>query len=234
MFEITTIASGSTGNCYIVDDGQTKLMIECGITAKAIRKACGGSLPNVHGCLISHEHKDHCKAIKDVLKAGIDCHMSEGTKKAIGTGHHRARVCEQRRRFEVGTMKVIPFVTQHDAAQPLGFLIDSGDSRLLFATDTYYLRYRFPGLTHIMVECNYSHAILEENVNSGAVPAMLRKRVMRSHFELGNVKKFLLANSMASVEEIHLIHISGQNGDAELFRGEVQGTTGKPVFYHKK
>ena len=94
--------------------------------------------------------------------------------------------------------------------------------------------YRFPGLTHILVECNYSHAILEENVNAGKVPAMLRKRVMRSHFELGNVKKFLLANSMSSVEEIHLIHISGQNGDPELFRGEIQGATGKPVFYHKK
>ena len=232
MFEITTIASGSTGNCYIIDDGHSKLMIECGIAAKKIRNACGGSLPGVCGCLISHEHQDHCKAVNDILRVGIDCHMSEGTRKALGIDHHRVRVCREKVQFEVGTMEVVPFVTQHDAAQPFGFLIDSGGSRLLFATDTYYLRYQFPGLTHIMVECNYSHEILEENVNSGAVPAVLRKRVMRSHFELENVKKFLLANDMSAVEEIHLIHISGQNGDPGLFKSEIQGATGKPVFYH--
>jgi len=234
MFKITTIASGSTGNCYIIDDGQTKLMLECGIPVKAIRGACGGSLPDVQGCLISHEHQDHCKAVNHMHRAGINCHMSAGTKKALGIGHHRARVCGEKKQFKVGTMAVTPFKVQHDAAQPFGFLIDSGPSRLLFATDTYYLKYRFPGLTHIMLECNYSHEILEENVNSGAVPAAIRKRVMRSHFELGNVKKFLQANDMSAVEEIHLIHISSQNGDPGLFCRDVQGVTGKPVFYHHK
>jgi phosphoribosyl 1,2-cyclic phosphodiesterase len=56
MIEIETLASGSTGNCYIVSDGKTKIMIECGITIKKIREKWGFKIHEISGCLISHEH----------------------------------------------------------------------------------------------------------------------------------------------------------------------------------
>lgn len=56
-----------------------------------------------------------------------------------------------------------PFETEHDAAEPCGFLIDntSGD-RLVFITDSYYVKYRFPNVTHMMIEANYSKDVIDE------------------------------------------------------------------------
>ena len=78
-----TIASGSAGNCYRITDGTTSILIECGIPIKDIRSGLGYQLSEISACLISHEHKDHCVAIKDILKLGIDCYMSQGTKEAL-------------------------------------------------------------------------------------------------------------------------------------------------------
>jgi phosphoribosyl 1,2-cyclic phosphodiesterase len=230
MLEIQTIASGSAGNCYIITSGKSKIMIECGITAREIRKTIGFKLSEVLACLVSHEHKDHCKAVKDITKAGIDVYMSPGTAEEIGIESHRIRPCFPMNPFRVGPFTVLPFDVQHDAKQPLGFLIQSGSDKLVFVTDSYYCRYRFKGLTHIMIECNYSLGILEQNIADGLVPGAIRSRIIRSHFELENVKDFLSANDLSAVEEIHLIHISSGNGDPDRFRREIQESTGKPTY----
>src|SRR5690606_20594303 len=122
--------------------------------------------------------------------------------------------------------------TQHDAQEPLGFLLHSraSNERLLYATDTYYIRYKFPGLTHIMVECNYAADILYENVKRGAVPEVLKNRLLTSHFSLENVKEFLKANDLSRVQEIWLLHLSDGNSDEERFKREVQALTGKPTY----
>lgn len=56
MIDIKTLASGSSGNCYIIDDGSTKLMIECGLPINQIKKKGGFCVHEMSGCLISHEH----------------------------------------------------------------------------------------------------------------------------------------------------------------------------------
>lgn len=56
LLDIKVLASGSKGNCYIIDDGSTKLMIECGIPISEIKKECGYKTHELAGCLISHEH----------------------------------------------------------------------------------------------------------------------------------------------------------------------------------
>ena len=133
--------------------------------------------------------------------------------------------------FAIGTWTILPFDTQHDAAEPLGFLLQNQEGeKLLFATDTYYIKYRFPGLTHIMVECNYAADILQNNVDGGKVPESMRNRLLKSHFSLENVKKFLLANDLSKVREIWLIHLSDGNSDAERFKREIQELTGKVVI----
>ena len=231
MIDIKTIASGSTGNCYRITDGKTVLMIECGIQFKKIREAFSFKLSDVAACLITHEHKDHCKAVKDLFTTGIDCYMSEGTAKALRLSGHRLKTVKPLKTFEVGTWKIMPFQTQHDCADPIGFLLANSDNdKLLFATDTYYIKYRFKGLTHIVIECNYLKKLLQENIDSGRVSAAMKNRILESHFELENVKEFFRANDLSMVEQIHLIHISSGNGDPELFKSEIQKITGKPVY----
>lgn len=231
MIEFTPFASGSSGNCYRITDGRTPLLLECGIQYKQIQKGCGFRLSEIKACLISHEHFDHSKAVKDIMRAGIDCYISAGTAEALGLSGHRLHIIKAKQQFRIGTWTILPFDTQHDAAEPLGFLLANQDGdKLLYATDTYYIRYRFRGLTHIAVECNYSLDILKRNVEAGAVPKELKSRILKSHFSLENVKRFLQANDLSRVQEIWLLHLSDGNSDAERFKQEIQELTGKMVF----
>ena len=229
---IKVLASSSSGNCYRISDGYTTLLLECGISFKKIREGLGFRLSEVDGCLISHEHKDHSKAAEDIARAGIDIYLSKGTKEAIGLDGHRIKVVKALDQFRIGTFTILPFDTQHDAAEPLGYLVYSNKTKekLLFATDTYYIRYKFQGLTHIMVECNYASDILYDNIEKGLVPEGLKNRLLRSHFSLPNVKKFLQANDLSKVEEIYLLHLSSGNSDEARFKREIQELTGKVVI----
>ena len=164
------------------------------------------------------------------MKAGIDCYLSQGTASALTVTGHRINIVAPLKQFKLGTWTILPFDTQHDVAESLGFLMVSGENKVLLATDTYYIKYRFNGLTHIMVECNHSYKILEEKVANGLLDEGQKDRLIQSHFSLENVKEFLKANDLSKVEEIWLLHLSDGNSDAELFKREIQELTGKMVF----
>ena len=231
MIEIVPLASGSKGNCYRITDGRTPLLLECGIGWKDIQRGLNFRTSQLASCLVSHEHKDHSKAVQDMMKAGIDCYMSAGTAEALGISGHRLHIIKAKQQFRIGTWTILPFETQHDAAEPLGFLLANQDGdKLLYATDTFYIRYRFQGLTHIAVECNYSLDILRANVEAGLVEQALKSRILKSHFSLENVKRFLQANDLRKVQEIWLLHLSEQNSCEKRFKEEVQKITGKPTY----
>lgn len=231
MIEITTLATGSKGNCYYITDGHTPLLLEAGIKFKEIQRKLNFQTRTIKGCLITHEHKDHCSGLQDVLKAGINTYLSPGTKDSIGIQHHRLNAVENKKQFTIGTWTVLPFDVQHDVSEPFGFLlVNTAGDKLLFATDTYYIKYRFQGLTHLMVECNYSQKILEENILSGRTPKILKKRLMQSHFSLENMKEFLKANDLSKIEEIWLLHLSDSNSNEKQFRKEVAELTGKMIY----
>jgi phosphoribosyl 1,2-cyclic phosphodiesterase len=153
---------------------------------------------------------------------GIQVYCSRGTAEEIDLSSFYQ--LKSGSAVNIGTFLVIPFETQHDAAEPLGFFIYSSKTKekLLFATDTYYIKYRFAGLTHIMIEVNYSEETLDPET-----PYIDRLR--ESHFSLENVLEFLDANDLTAVEEIHLIHLSSRNGDGELFKNRIAAATGKYV-----
>lgn len=231
MIDILPLASGSKGNCYRVTDGRTPLLLECGIPYKEIQKNLKFRVSEIAGCLVTHEHQDHCKAVRDLMKAGIDCYMSQGTADALKASGHRLHVIKAKQQFRIGTWTILPFDTQHDAAEPLGFLLANQDGeKCLYLSDTMYCKYRFHGLTHVAIECNYSLDILKRNVEAGAVPKELKSRILKSHFSLENVKEFLKANDLSKVQEIWLLHLSDGNSDAERFKREIQSLTGKPVY----
>ncbi len=232
--DIKILASGSSGNCYRVSDGKTAILLECGISIQKIRDGLNFKLSEIEACFITHEHKDHSKAVKDIARAGIDVYMSCGTAIKLGFGlySHRINFIGAGSQFEIGSFTVLPFLTQHDAAEPLGFLICSnitGD-KLVFATDTYYIKYRFRGLTHIMIECNYANDILNSNIEAGLIPESLKNRLLESHMSLDNCKEFLRANDLSNVKEIYLMHLSNGNSDEARFKKEIQELTGKQVI----
>jgi len=228
--EIKTIATGSTGNCYLIDDGESRLIIELGVTFKRIQQALDYETLKVSAALISHSHKDHCKGVQGALDASMDVYLSKATTDEIGIQHNRIKQYTNKQQFRVGTFTILPFDVKHDVENH-GFLIQSDNgSKLLFATDTYYVKYKFSGLTHLMIEANYSEAILNENIERGTIHEFLAKRIKASHFSLENVIEFMKANDLSKVQEIHLLHLSSSNSDEEMFKKEVQEATGKLVY----
>jgi len=216
--------SSSSGNLYRIDDDRTPLLIECGVRINEIKRVLDFGLNKIAGVLLSHSHMDHARGAEDLLRYGTDLYCSSGTAEALGLSGHRLHLVEPKKQFPLGTWKILPFPTQHDCPGSLGFLLVSGSEKVLFTTDTFYVRYRFQGLTHIMVECNYSEKTLSPNLD----PAV-KKRLLRSHFSLENVKKFLAANDLSRVQGIYLLHLSRDNSDEEYFKSEIMRLTGKPV-----
>lgn len=228
---LKVLGSGSAGNCYLLQGEKETLILECGLPYKTILKGLSFNLNNVVGCLVTHEHKDHSKAIPDFTRNGIDVYSSEGTLVRSMPMMHRGKVIKSEELFKIGQFIILPLEAQHDAAEPLSFLIQQSEfGKLLFITDSYYCQYKFKDLNHIMIECNYSMKILQEK----ELPKGLKTRIMKSHFELENVKEFLKSNNLSQVKDIILIHLSDSNSNAAEFKKEIEKLTGKPVYIADK
>lgn len=230
--DITVIASGSSGNAYRISDGDTVLLLDAGIPLQRIKQALNFRVRDLAGCLITHAHGDHAKAAGDLAKAGVDVYTSQGTIDACRLTGHRMKPVKALQEVMIGTFAVLPFDVQHDAPEPLGFLLTSRRTgeKLLYFTDTYYLKYRFTGLTHIMGECNYSMDIVEQSVRNGYIPPELVPRLIKSHMSLEHFLDLLKANDLHEVKQIYLLHLSNNNSDAERFREAVQKLTGTEVY----
>ena len=230
--DIRALASGSTGNAYTISDGATTLLLDAGIPLKAIQTGTGFRVRQIAGALITHEHKDHSRAVKDLARFGVDIYASRGTLEACGLSGHRPRPVSSRQEFSVGTFKVLPFDVDHDAREPLGFLCASRTSgeKLLYFTDTYFVRYRFRGLTHIMAECNYSEAGLRAGVADGRIPAEMVPRLVHSHMSMETLLDMLAANDLTRVRQIYLLHLSERNSEETRMREAVARLTGAEVY----
>ncbi|MEG0133044.1 MAG: MBL fold metallo-hydrolase [Clostridium sp.] len=227
---IKVLGSSSKGNCYLLECEGERLLIECGFSYKKILEFLEYNL-DILGCLVTHEHKDHCKAVVDLAKNGIDVYSSKGTFEGIGVSSHRFRVLIPNQQVKIGGFTVLPFQVEHDTNEPIGFLIHHrAIGKLLFVTDTFYLRYKFKDLNHILIECNYSEDILKKNEESGKIDKWRRARVEKSHFSLENLIEFFKSNDLSEVKTIVLLHLSEDNGNNELFKKEVQRATGKVVY----
>ena len=228
--DIKILASSSTGNAYVLTAGTRTLLVECGIALDKIRRGCNYRISQLSGCLLSHAHMDHAKAAKDIMASGVDLYCSAGAAGVLGLTGHRLHTVKALQPFRIDDWAIYPFDTRHDTEEPLGYLIMYQGEKVLFATDTFYLRYTFDGLTHIMIECNYDLETLDTNIGTGYVEAARRNRLLRAHMSLEQCKKTLMANDLSQVQEIHLLHLSFKNADAVRFKREIQQLTGKRVI----
>jgi len=229
---LKVIGSGSSGNAYILETETGSLMIECGLPFRKIQQALDFNLSNIQACLISHEHKDHCKAVKDVIRAGIDVYTSLQTAQEIGiTESHRTQMVDDGVQFSIGDFIILPFKTEHDAVNPLGYLIyyKPTRERVLFATDTYFIRNKFKNLNYVLIESNFCKDTLDQNIKDGFIAQGMKNRLLESHFSLEHVKDFLAANDLTWVEQIVLLHLSDSNSNSERMVREITELTGKEV-----
>ena len=130
----------------------------------------------------------------------------------------------------IGSMTVLPFAVKHDV-ECHNYQIETDDGeKLLYVTDTAYVPYTFAGLTHIMIEANYSKTQMIDNMGKGRLPEYLVKRIMKSHMSIETLLEMLRANDMKSVKQIYLLHLSNMNSNAAQFKELVQRQTGAEVY----
>lgn len=230
MLNLEILGSSSKGNCYLIKTSKEVLILECGVNVKKILEGLNFNVSNVAGALISHEHKDHSLSANELMRKGINVYSSEGTLKSLNISGHRALKIKSLDQIEIGGFTVLPFDVQHDASEPLGFLIHHEEfGKLLFATDTFYIKYKFDKVDYYMIECNFSSEILGGNIYSGLVHPQLKRRLMRSHFSVENLKNFFLKSDLSTSKQIYLIHLSDSNSDSNLFKNDIEKLTGVPV-----
>lgn len=204
--EFKSYASSSSGNAYSVSDGDTALLLECGLTHKKLQELTGFSLTQFSACIVSHCHADHSKCVKDLLKKGIPIYMSQGTAEELECVDD-VELIEHMEQFNIGSFDCVAFDVYHNTKEPLGFLFKSrvdGDI-LAFAIDTVNLRYKFPGLNILAIEANFDPAIL---ARSERMPEKTKLRIQNSHMSIEVLCDYLRTLDLSQCREIHLLHLS--------------------------
>lgn len=229
--ELSILGSSSKGNCYVIQNGTEALVIECGVSFKEVKKALDFNISKVVGAIVTHEHGDHANYINEFLNARINVFLSAGTNLKLKIkSDFLPMLLEAGIKKQIGRFTILPFNVKHDAAEPLGFLINHPDTgNILFATDTYYLPYKFENLNNILIEANYSIELLKRNIEAGKIPTLLRDRTLQSHMSFDTCKEALLANDLSKVNNIILIHLSDGNSNAYEFKRDMQEATGKTI-----
>lgn len=213
-------ATGSSGNCYVLsgDNGES-LILDAGVALKKVAPHIP-NLRKVKGLLLTHEHGDHSRFVGDYILRGHKCFASDGTWKSLGLNGER---CSSLKQFVSGPFTVLPFGTQHDAAEPMGFLVryQPTGELVLYATDTYYLRYTFPCVNYWIIECNYCDDLIDQETDLS-----LRKRLKESHMSLRRLRDALAANNLGDAAKIVLVHLSDRRSDEFRMVDEIYEQTG--------
>lgn len=230
---LDVVGSGSKGNCYVLtDDNGIMLIVEAGVHPVDIKKAIDFNLEKVAGCIYTHGHQDHCKAVKNLASSGVNIYASKGTLEETNMiGHHRSVILEPMKKVKIGPYTVLGYSTVHDTKEPFGFIINHPESgSICFLTDTVFSPFKFANISHWIVEANYSDEILEEKRQSGSENQFLRDRVLQSHFSFQNLQDMLRANDLSKTRTITLIHLSDRNANSVDFKTKIQEEFLKETF----
>lgn len=188
------LGSGSSGNCYILENDNEALIIEAGVSFLEVKKALDFNIRKIVGVVVSHSHGDHSKFIGEYGKAGIPVFKPYNEEIASPLS------------VKYGGFGVKAFRLVHDVPC-YGFYIQHSEiGRLVYASDTEYIKYRFQNLNHILVECNYSKELIDNE-------AANRSHVLRGHMELQTTLEFLRVNNNPDLRNVVLLHMSRDNAD---------------------
>ena len=205
------IGSGSSGNCYtLTSDSGEALILDCGIPINEIKKGLNWNIRNVVGCIVSHVHSDHSKSVKDLGDMGIPVfapYISEKPMK-IGNGDFRVQACD----LTTLDGRWTHTDANGEPCQIYGFLITHKEmGRMLYATDTELIKWRFKSINHILLGVNYDKDLID-NEDSAKV-----NHVYRGHMSIDTACDFVKANNSKDLQNVIMCHLSSENADSDSF-----------------
>lgn len=240
--QFCSFASGSSGNCYMVKDEKTAILIDAGISGKRIIEgldSTGTLTDQVEAVLVTHEHSDHVKSLSVIAKRipGLLVYANDATWRCIGEP-----VPEERRRtfvtgedFYIGDFVIRPFAISHDAAEPVGFSIYRDDKQISILTDSGCINEeQFEEVLDadlLVLEANHE----EEMLLFGRYPYALKHRILGNEGHLSNITagQWLcrIVNKHPKKRRVLLGHMSRENNTPEVAMQAVRNTLEEHGIY---
>lgn len=229
--QIEVLGSSSLGNAYLISDGKSSLLLECGLPFRDMQIKSDFRIASADACLISHLHQDHSKAIHDVLKMGVDVYALPETLSALNVSdHHRTHNVEPLKPITINTFEIMAITMYHDCPC-VGYMVYSKttNERLFFATDTYKITVNPQGIDYLILEINYQKEIVNNLVNEGKMESSIRARLLFSHYELSKALNWLKKIDKSRLKRIYVAHLSNGHSNAEEIKKAVIVETGVPT-----
>jgi phosphoribosyl 1,2-cyclic phosphodiesterase len=224
---LTVLGSGSGGNATLVEGGGARVLIDAGFSCKSLveRLRLVQVEPEaIDALLITHEHGDHVAgAAIFATSFAKPIYCTAGTARAAEFEADGAtvRAIDPGRPFEVAALKVSPFAVPHDAAEAVGFVLETGLARAGYVTDLGHgpgvVREALRDCDLLVVESNYDHHMLRY----GPYPERVKERVLGRHGHLDNeVAAEILAHVTGRrTRAIVLAHLSRTNNSPDIALG---------------
>jgi phosphoribosyl 1,2-cyclic phosphodiesterase len=224
---LLALGSGSTGNATLVEFGATRLLVDAGLSARALAQrleAVGVAPASVSWLLLTHEHADHVRGAERFSRLhGVPVLSFAETLEAMDrsrTDFASWSPLPGSGRVDLGGVEVEPFPVPHDAARPVGFLLHGEGLRVGLATDlghaTTLVRQRLRGCHALVLESNHDDALLRD----GPYPWHLKQRVSGRTGHLSNAEAAALLSDVVdeSCQAVVLAHLSEKNNRPALAR----------------
>ena len=228
---ICSLASGSSGNCYVVRGGDTFVLVDAGISGRQIRErlaAIGLSPSRLSAVLVTHSHSDHVKGLAGLLKtteANVYANPATVRESCVDIPAERLQIFETGASFAIGDLAVDTFSVSHDTGDPAGFSFFRGGRQLSIVTDTGIVTPpvmdQIRGADILVLESNHDENILR----MGRYPWFLKQRILGEKGHLSNeaAAKALalaleeeLAEGQARQRTVLLAHLSQENNFPEM------------------
>ncbi len=227
--KMCSIASGSSGNCIYIANEDTHILVDVGISKKRIvegLKGIGVDASEIDAILITHEHSDHISGLGVMSRAfGIPIYGTKETLDAVA--HYKPvgaidselfRPILPDTEFNINSLKINPFSTSHDAANPVCYTVASDGKKVAVATDlgeyNEYIVSHLEDLDMVLIEANYDKNMLQV----GPYPYYLKQRILGTKGHLSNENSGQLLRTIFSnkLRYIMLGHLSKENNYPEL------------------
>lgn len=216
--EIFVLASGSKGNATYLKVGSLKLFIDAGISYQKMKQKMIDYQENifdVKSILITHEHHDHIVGLKMLLKYGAieDVYLTKGTLNSLPIDvvsmFHQTHIIAADIPFSIGELKITPFMLSHDAEEPVGYVIQNTEHKMVVLTDTGYVDESYHELLRdadlYVLEANHNPFTLFQSPR----PFLLKKRIVGEKGHLSNEDAATLMNKLITQKSIWVVaHIS--------------------------
>jgi phosphoribosyl 1,2-cyclic phosphodiesterase len=232
---ITSLNSGSNGNCYYIGNEQEAILIDAGLSCRETEKRMrrlGLTLGSVKAIFVSHEHDDHIRGIPIIAKKyQLPVYITSNTLENWGCELEKHLVCSfsAYTPVTIGSLTITPFPKFHDAADPHSFIITEGPTVIGVFTDIgapcEHLVRHFRQCHAAFLEANYDEDMLEK----GSYPFHLKKRIRGGQGHLSNRQalELFLEHRPPFMSHLFLSHLSQNNNDPELaqdlFNGRSEG-----------